>query len=320
MIRRVGTIFESYRFYWWYARPLARRELAHWRARADVEVDTKRRQIAVGKLDQEAVNIEAASFFAALAGEDWRLAVRRIVAFQVAYEYLDGLSEREPVLERGLQLHAALIEATGGPKGEHRGGGYLSELARCCRETVSPSPELIAAAERLGAAQAHNHADELYSSTGQHPSWEEEAAAISSLDVLAMLAAPARHHGRIALAYWPMCALSALLDGVIDRASDESTGNHNWTVHYRSDEALRDRLRVLAREADDAINALPGAPLHRLLLAGLLAHNLAAGRLTDAVRSPFAWTTPWTLPLTAMFASSRKLCKQTGPPEGEAES
>jgi tetraprenyl-beta-curcumene synthase len=264
--------------YWGRLMPVARAEIAHWHARARTIRDPACRQIALAKIREERMNVESAAFFALLAGEHWHVAVRRIVAFQLAYELLDGINEAHPGLDDGLRLHGALIEAIGGVRRDHGGGSYLQELVDACRALTTPSEELLAAAESIGVAQARNHACSGLREWAQRFApgllwWEAAAAGISSLTVLALLATPAKTHAHVVPAYTEICALSALLDGLVDYSHD-TPANHNWINHYATPHHMADRLVTLAQDAQNALHGLPDEGLHQLLLAGLLAHNL----------------------------------------------
>lgn len=260
--------------------PQARRELAYWEIRARLIDDPVLRTIALGKLGGERANIESAAFFALLARRHWRPALRRIVAFQLAYELLDGLGEESSTVADGLELHEALLVALGAGNMTAKYDSYLDELVRTTRRIASPSEALVQAAIRIGEAQALNHAcgdlrGWAKAFAPNLPWWEAAAAGISSLGVLAMLASPADTHARIARAYLRVDALGALLDAMVDRQTDDLDGNPNWLDHYDSEEHAAERLGQLVDDAWLAVQRLPSAGIHTLLLAGLVAHNLA---------------------------------------------
>jgi Protein of unknown function (DUF2600) len=257
--------------------PLAREELAYWTAQAARIEDPLISRVANAKIKRERRNIESAVFFALLA-DDWRAAVKRIVAFQLAYELLDGLSEVSP--DQGLRLHGALTEAVGGERCDHGGGAYLQALINACRALMVPSWDLLAAAGSVGMAQTLNHAGgDLQGWAEQFAPrllwWEAAAAGISSLGILAMLSSPAVMHSQITEAYVEIAALSAILDALVDLPTDDAS-NHNWTRHYGSPQQTAERVVVLADDAQRALEGVHNELLHRALLAGLLAHNLVA--------------------------------------------
>lgn len=264
--------------------PAARAEIDRWET---IAARSENAELALGKIRGERRNVESAAFFALLAGPGWQPAIRRIVAFQLAYEYLDGLNEQHPNLRDGLTMHKAL-------SGERAVSGYLGALVTSCRHTAPRTTALTAAVRRVGEAQARNHAGVGLQRWAERavPSlawWEGAAAGISSLDILAMLASPPEHHPRIAGSYVEVCALSGLLDGLVDRATDEPE-NHNWVDHYASREETLCRLDALIRQAARAVAGLPDPLPHQMILAGLLAHNLliadedARARLSRSAR------------------------------------
>jgi tetraprenyl-beta-curcumene synthase len=101
------------RRYWIAVFPLLRREVRHWRERADQIPDPDLRELALSA-GRKHGNLEGAAAFAAFVPRAHRRAVvRALVAFQQAYNYLDLLAEQpraDPVAgARGL--HQALLDA-----------------------------------------------------------------------------------------------------------------------------------------------------------------------------------------------------------------
>ena len=84
--------------------PQASSDLAHWRSRASEIPNPKLRLLALEALGKRG-NVEGAALFATLAPATYRRdTVRALVAFQTAYNYLDGLSEQpsaDPVANGG---------------------------------------------------------------------------------------------------------------------------------------------------------------------------------------------------------------------------
>jgi hypothetical protein len=276
----------------------ARREIDWWEA-------TATGPLALEKMHRERRNVESATFFSMLAPASGRLdAMRRIVRFQLAYELLDGLSERAPTISESLRLHDVLHMAVGGPAVPC--SGYVAELVLACHSVRGAfSVSMHGAIVRIGRAQALNHAGAQGRGRAGLAWWETAAAGISSLDVLAMLATPVDQHRAILDAYAEVRALSGLLDAVVDWPEDELTGNHNWLAHYPSMEAASWRLVELAELANERLGRLDQAAVHRALLAGLLAHNLVKApepfprRLAPVVR--------YTRSATALFGTHRLL-------------
>ena len=88
--------------YWSRVAPLARSEMERWRQRARTIEDPVLRALAVAKLDEEGFNAEAAAMLATLAPRAHRRrTVEAIVAAEVLYDYLDGLTEFPAAEARG---------------------------------------------------------------------------------------------------------------------------------------------------------------------------------------------------------------------------
>src|ERR1700683_4984651 len=93
--------------YWLITAPLVRTQLRHWAGCAHAIGDPALRSLALQKLDQERFNAEVAAMLATLAPRSSRAdAVQAIVALEVLYDYLDGLTElpAREALRAGRQL------------------------------------------------------------------------------------------------------------------------------------------------------------------------------------------------------------------------
>src|ERR1700691_3803999 len=321
-LRDVFALLATGITYWLAIAPISRREIRRWKSHAEAIPNPILREYALGKLSNEALNPEAAAFFAILAPRKNRAKlVRLVVTYQVMYDYLDAVNE-DPVfssLHCGLQLHNALIDAV---QLRHKlddyyksaigdDGGYLSVLIITCRELLGalPSraaltPTLVAAARRCGEAQARNHTvviegyDQLISWSERQSSsskgyrwWETAAAGISCLAIHALFAAAATpkttHYEAqsIDTTYFPpICAISALLDSLIDLADDEGTINHSFAAHYATSSHAAERYAVIIASAENQLKGLRYARRHRVILAGIVGYYLA----DPAAQSAFA--------------------------------
>jgi hypothetical protein len=281
----------------------ARAEIDYWELRATGA-------LAWQKMRRERRNVESATFFSMLSPPRERLpAMRRIVRFQLAYELLDGLSEEASSVAESLRLHDALHVAVRSSGRKYNTGfitpphGYLAQLVAACRTvSATPSTSMGAAINRIARAQALNHAGLSGAATAW---WESAAAEISSLDVLAMLTTPTDQHRAILDAYPEVCAVSALLDALVDLPDDQRTGNHNWLMHYESMDHASWRLAELAEVADARLGDLEQPLVHRAALAGLLAHNLV--RAPEPFRRRLAPMVPYTRSAMALFGARRML-------------
>lgn len=300
--------------YWLWIYPRARRELRYWKRHACTIPDPTLRAQALQKLTEEHLNPEAAAFFAVLGPQRHRAQlVRLMVAYQIMYDYLDAINEQSDSasLQNGLQLHNALAHAVSPCQCSTRyyhhhpqreDGGYLDTLIQTCREILQTFPStfvitplLIRAASRCGEAQSRNHAvltegkAQLADwSAAQAPEsgylwWELAAAGISCLSLHALFAAAAaskttvEEAEKIDMAYFPpICAISALLDSLIDHPHDHGTTNHSFTNHYSSSVLAADRFVAITTEASTRARSLSHSRRHKVILAGIASFYLSA--------------------------------------------
>jgi tetraprenyl-beta-curcumene synthase len=314
--------------YWLTIYPRARLEIRRWAARAGQIPDPTLRAQALFKLRYERLNPEAAAFFAVLAPRRHRATlVRLMVCFQIAYDYLDAINEDPDtaVLRNGLQLHKALIDAVRSrPSGcdyyryhpQREDGGYLADLVRACQDALRVLPStaaieslLIRAAERCGEAQSRNHAmlvegdgqlidwASSQCETGEYLWWELAAAGISCLALHALFAAAAcattlEEAGHIDMAYFPsVCAISALLDSLVDRSDDSAGTNHSFVAHYESSTVAARRFAAITSEARTLSSMLTDRHRHGVILAGIASFYLSAPGASSELALPVATRT-----------------------------
>jgi tetraprenyl-beta-curcumene synthase len=320
-------------------------ELAHWRARASEIPNPCLRHSAVEAFHKRG-NLEGAALFATLAPAAHRQgAVRALVAFQMAYNYLDALSElpsADPVAN-GERLHEALLVALSPGElhvdyyernAERDDGGYLTAILDTCQDALAGLPAYAAvaptareAAARIVDFQALN----LTEAQGGHGAlrgwaiettppagglawWEAAAAAGSSLAVHALIAAAADpaldpwEAREIHGAYFPWIgALHTLLDSLVDRTEDEESGRRSLLDHYPSPIAAAIRIEALARRARKAAARLPSPHAHRAILTAMCSYYLSAPQCHTAEAQRFAdgLTRALGVPLHAAIAMFR---------------
>jgi tetraprenyl-beta-curcumene synthase len=289
-------------------------ELARWRARAADIPSNHLRKVAYEALAKRG-NVEGAALFATLApGATRRGAVRALVAFQTAYNYLDALSElaSEDPVANGDQLHQALLTALhpGAPHPDYYAhnpdradGGYLTAILDVCRDAVAELPSFVALAPTVRSAAARIvdfQALNLSEAQGGHDAlrrwateitpeasglawWETAAAAGSSLAVHALIAAAADPHldpweaQEIDLAYYPWVgALHSLLDSLVDRREDRSKGQRSLLDYYHSPPDAAIHLAGLTARARGAIEALRTRSAHRVIVTAMCSYYLSA--------------------------------------------
>jgi tetraprenyl-beta-curcumene synthase len=313
--------------YWLLIHRQVRRELRGWDERARLIPDTRLRQQALDKLSGERLNPEAAALFAVLAPARQRArVVSLIVAYQVLYDYLDGVNELPGLddLADGLRMHASLTEALlpewalSDPYLSHPeldDGGYVHDLCRVCRRLVGELPHLAQASEtilratgRCGEAQSHNHAAlrrgrgrlidwSRAQGSARHGYlwWEMAAGGISCLNIHALIASAAdprsggEYAARVDAAYFPsVCAISALLDSLADYHLDSGTGNHSFVAHYRDPDQAASRLVAIAGEARKLGRSLHNRGRHAVILAGIVAYYISSPSVRHGFPAPAA--------------------------------
>lgn len=256
-------------------------------------------------------DLEGAVAFAVYARRrSRRKLVQGITAWEIAFDYLDTVSElaNPDPITNGQALNQALLTAVT-PGASHPDyyarhtraddGGYLAALVDTCRDALASLPafdRIIAPAKRgisrIVAYQSLNHGDAhqrlhtpfadwaaLQAVRGADLAWWETAAAAGSqLTVLALMTAAANPRltteqvEALENAYFPWIgALSTLLDSLIDQTTDRAEGQPNLIDHYRSPERVAKRLGEIAIEAVSRARALPDADHHTLLLGAMAA-------------------------------------------------
>lgn len=185
--------------------------MRHWEARAQAIEDPELRALALEKLRTEGFNAEAAAMAATIAPRATRAhAVRAIVALELLFDCLDGLTElpHTDPLGEGERLYAAFVGALGphavpsGKRsaaldqpagraeqalGEPGADAYLQELGHAVRSALSqlPASEAIApyalrCATRGAQAQIRMHATSALGTT-QLGEWARGEAQDSGL-------------------------------------------------------------------------------------------------------------------------------------------
>lgn len=312
--------------YWLMLAPRVRRELRGWETRARAIPDAVLRGYALQKLREEGLNSEAAAAFATLAPRAHQATlVRLLVAFEVMYDFLDAVSE-QPVadtLRNGCQLHLALaapLHPRGGTVDYYRlnpqsdDGGYLDALVATCHQMLGrlPAATVVApmatrAAARCGEGQSRAHAapsagvEQLADwsaaqARGGQSEWVELAAgAASSLCIHALFAAAAdpgttsEDAARIDAAYYPsICALSTLLDSLVDYSRDGVTSNHSFVAYYPSDVVAAEQLVAITTRALTAARGLPRGSRHAVIVAGIAGFYLSVASASSEFARPAA--------------------------------
>ncbi len=303
--------------YWTTVAAPAHRQMRRWHERARAIPDPALRTVALTKLSEERFNVQTAPTFATLAPREQRpRAVEAIVALQVIYDYLDGLTE-QPVsdpLRNGHELFHALTDAVSPCSEPHPDyyryhpqcddGGYLRALVASAQSALVQLPACAAitdlagaAATRCGEAQARAHAVPrrgagqlegwaIEQAAGEAVSWPEllagAASAVISIHALIAAAADRRttpeQAARIEAFHRSTCALATILDGLADLARDERSGEvqAGYLRYFPDDDLLSAELVSIVRRATRAAPEVPHAGHHLMTLVGVVAYYTSA--------------------------------------------
>jgi tetraprenyl-beta-curcumene synthase len=311
--------------YWTTVAPEVRAQLARWKTRATKIEDPELRTLALHTLGEEGFAAEVAATLATLTPRRHRAqAIRAIVALEVMYDYLDGLTEQptpDP-LANGRQLFKALTDALdpGAALDEdyyrhHPSGGddgYLQELAATVKDTLASlphagalTPTMLSAAARCAEAEVLTHAATL-SNSSLAERWARETTNRSGLDWREYLAGAASSvlavHALIALAgderttaehaapidevYLALGVLSTMLDSVVDYEQDAANGTLAYINHYDDRSVLGARLVEVARGAATRARDAPAGAHHLMTMAGVAAYYTSAPSATSELAWP----------------------------------
>lgn len=310
--------------YWTTVAPEVRAQLARWKTRAIKIEDPELRTLALHTLGEQGFTAEVAATLATLTPRRHRAeAIRAIVALEVMYDYLDGLTEQPTLdpLANGRQLFKALTDALDPgaaldedyyrhhPSGSD--GGYLQELAATVKETLASlpnagalTPTMLSAAARCAEAEVLTHAATL-SNSSLAEQWARETTNRSGLDWREYLAGAASSvlavHALIALAgderttaghaapidevYLALGVLSTMLDSVVDYEQDAANGTLAYINHYDDRSLLGARLVEVARGAATRARDAPAGAHHLMTMAGVAAYYTSA----PSANSELAW-------------------------------
>jgi tetraprenyl-beta-curcumene synthase len=303
--------------YWSGVAPQVRRELRRWSAQARVIPDARLRAIAIGKLRTEHFNAEVAATLATTAPVKHRSrAIEAIVAIEVLYDYLDGLTEvpaTDPLRDGSQAYRAFMAVFDDDPSTPQMldlsleacvdDGGYLRALCSSARAAIAalPSSPAVAsagrrAAERCASGQVRVHATPQLGS-GQLERWargraaadrshdwrEYLAGAVASvLAVHALVAAAAEETTTeaqahaIDAAYLSISSLSTMLDSLVDHERDVRSGDP-WLVRlYGDPQTLGNILPTVAQRAVGQVRLLPNSAHHLMTLSGVVAYYTSA--------------------------------------------
>lgn len=301
--------------YWTTVAPLVRGQLRRWERYAQRIRDPILQSFALAKLREESFNAEVAATLATLTPRAYRAhAVEAIIALEVLYDYLDGLTESpsHDALRDGRQLLTAFTDALAPSVERNRDyyryhpqsndEGYLEELVATVRNALAvlPAADAVAAvaqraATRCAEAEVRAHAVPR-TGTAQLEEWAKREAASTALEWREYLAGSASSvlavHALIAAAtdqrttpeqaaaidtvYLSIAVLSTMLDSLIDYEHDLDAGEPGYVRYYENPNLLASRLASVTRHAATGARTLPNGPHHVMTLAGVVAYYTSA--------------------------------------------
>jgi tetraprenyl-beta-curcumene synthase len=285
-------------------------EVRHWR---NLATRIPNEPLRIDALDRKRGQSDGAALFATLPRARNRGFLRFLVAYQILWDYLDSVSERDAAvgLANGRQLHLALIDALDPDRPirdyyRHNpwrdDSGYLRALVTTCRDCCAQLPgydrvrPLIIQEARRAQVLALNHEPDPSSRDAALQAWvvkelvqghqatwfELTGAASAGLAIFALLALacePTFTDSDITLtsrAYSPWAsAVACMLDSYADYAEDRANGDHSYISHYPTSSDAVDQVCGLVRRSLLELNTLKDSEKHVLIVASMVAMYLS---------------------------------------------
>ncbi|WP_304650473.1 tetraprenyl-beta-curcumene synthase family protein [Thalassobacillus sp. CUG 92003] len=293
--------------------PEVHKELEGWITQAQAIPDQELRTQALSSIETKTFHCEGGGIYALLAGENWRTAIRFIVAYQTISDYLDNLCDRSTSMDPQdfRMLHEAMTDAlTPGNqlknyyqfRSEQNDGGYLEQLVTTCQDALDSVPDYEVAggfARKLGGLyndlQVHKHVFEeeriprlqnwFASHQAEWPElkWYEFSACTgSTLGIFCLVSYTLSGEmssdlaEKIARSYFPfMQGLHIMLDYYIDQMEDEAEGDLNFCSYYDHEEEMKQRFIYFVEQARSHVQLLPNPKFHEMIREGLVGMYLA---------------------------------------------
>ncbi len=293
--------------------PQVNKELDYWQERAKKIPNKELRTQALASIRSKKFHCQGGSVYSLLAGEQWKEAIRFIVAYQTISDYLDNLCDRSTSLdpEDFRMLHQSMEDALSPNvklknyyqyREEQEDADYLTDLVKTCQQIVSRISNykniqgLMIQLEALYSdLQVHKHVCheeriprlEKWFSTYQSKwpmlSWYEFSACTgSTLGIFCMTSYALAGEMTDQLAevifesYFPyLQGLHIMLDYFIDQQEDAEEGDLNFCSYYQNEEELERRLIFFVEQTNNQVKKLPDAYFHEMIQHGLVGLYLA---------------------------------------------
>jgi hypothetical protein len=311
--------------YWPTVSPVVHAELRRWEAQARLIPNPVLKALALEKLREEHFNAEVAATLSVLSPRaQRRTAIEAIVAFEVMYDYLDGLTEQpapDP-LRNARELFRAFTDAIGPVRAgepdyyayspQAGDGGYLKRLGQTVKSAIAQLPSIAAieevarrSAERCAEAQARVHADQRAGGV-ELERWAKRVALDADLDwrvflggavasvlcVHALIATAAKRSltteeaAELDSAYLLISALSTMLDSLTDFEQDAISGGAWYVDRWQNPRLFAHELAGTARHAVEQARELPQGAHHVMTLVGVVAYYTSAPSAEGPVAAP----------------------------------
>ncbi|MFB6467598.1 tetraprenyl-beta-curcumene synthase family protein [Cytobacillus sp. Hz8] len=288
--------------------PVVHKELAYWKERANSIPNQELRKQALASIESKTFHCEGGAIIALLANEQYKEAIKFIVAYQTISDYLDNLCDRSTSLDPKdfRALHDSMVVALtikSEPKEYYRfredqdDGHYLNDLAKTCRDVLTRMDHyhliqepLLELCKYYCDLQVHKHVKvdqriprlkawfNHYKKEIPEMEWYEfSACSGSTLGIFCLVSYAMRddfspqHADSIMKGYFPYIqGLHILLDYFIDQEEDREGGDLNFCFYYENEETLFNRLKYFLKEADRHTEKLPHRKFHKLINRGLI--------------------------------------------------
>lgn len=288
--------------------PAVHQELAYWKRRAERIPNQELRTQALASIEHKTFHCEGGAILALTANENYKKAVKFIVAYQTISDYLDNLCDRSTSLDPDdfTALHRSMSDSLTleeGPKNyyllreDQDDGNYLNDLAETCRTVLRELEHyplikdyLLELCDYYCDLQVHKHVTheervprlekwfQRYQNHLPEMEWYEfSACSGSTLGIFCLISYAMREDFQekdaenIRKGYFPYIqGLHILLDYFIDQEEDRNGGDLNFCFYYKDQETLFKRLKHFVLEADKHTEYLPHKRFHQLINRGLL--------------------------------------------------
>ncbi|UII57980.1 tetraprenyl-beta-curcumene synthase family protein [Cytobacillus spongiae] len=288
--------------------PAVHRELAYWKERALQIPNAELREQALSSIQHKTFHCEGGGIMSLMATNQYKDAIKFIVAYQTISDYLDNLCDRSTSLDPNdfAALHESMSHAlTVGARHvnyyrfreDQEDGNYLSDLVQTCQHVLGKmrhyeyiQKHLLELCQYYSDLQIHKHVKveeregrlqswyELYKNHIPEMEWYEfSACSGSTLGIFCLVSYGMRddfqdtHAQNIRNGYFPYIqGLHILLDYLIDQDEDREGGDLNFCFYYQDEQELFDRLKHFILEADRHTEGLPHKQFHKLINRGLV--------------------------------------------------